>query len=568
MAMELTANALKVLEQRYLRKDAQGRVIETPEQMFERVAQAVASAEGRKARTWSQRYRELLLSLRFLPNSPTLMNAGRDQGQLSACFVLPLRDSLDSVFDTLKQAALIHQSGGGTGFDFSELRPAGAPVKSTHGVASGPVSFIRIFDTATETIKQGGTRRGANMAILRVDHPDIESFIEAKRDLRSITNFNVSVGVTDAFMAAVDRSAEFALIDPQDRREVRKVAARTLFRRIAESAWECGDPGLVFLDRINRFNPTPEQGPMASTNPCGEQPLLAFESCNLGSLNLAAYVRDGKWDWAQFLSDIPVAVRFLDAVIDVNHYPVSACAKVTRRNRKIGLGVMGFADALLLLGIRYESPEAVLFGEQVMSVLDRAAKASSAALAKEKGAFAAGRHSIWKRLGYPALRNATVSTVAPTGTISMIAGVSSGIEPIFAGVFQRNVLGGAKLQEIHPAVRKLLSGGAGSGSLGEEDLSRLLGPAWQPAYQVSVEGHLQIQAAFQRHSDSAVSKTINLPQSATVDQVEQAYLRAYGLGCKGITVYRDQSRPSQVLEAKDSSTVAAANGQVCENCDL
>ncbi len=568
MAMELTANALKVLEQRYLRKDAQGRVIETPEQMFERVAQAVASAEGRKARTWSQRYRELLLSLRFLPNSPTLMNAGRDQGQLSACFVLPLRDSLDSVFDTLKQAALIHQSGGGTGFDFSELRPAGAPVKSTHGVASGPVSFIRIFDTATEIIKQGGTRRGANMAILRVDHPDIESFIEAKRDLRSITNFNVSVGVTDAFMAAVDRSAEFALIDPQDRREVRKVAARTLFRKIAESAWECGDPGLVFLDRINRFNPTPEQGPMASTNPCGEQPLLAFESCNLGSLNLAAYVRDGKWDWAQFLSDIPVAVRFLDAVIDVNHYPVSACAKVTRRNRKIGLGVMGFADALLLLGIRYESPEAVLFGEQVMSVLDRAAKASSAALAKEKGAFAAGRHSIWKRLGYPALRNATVSTVAPTGTISMIAGVSSGIEPIFAGVFQRNVLGGAKLQEIHPAVRKLLSGGAGSGSLGEEDLSRLLGPAWQPAYQVSVEGHLQIQAAFQRHSDSAVSKTINLPQSATVDQVEQAYLRAYGLGCKGITVYRDQSRPSQVLEAKDSSTVAAANGQVCENCDL
>ncbi len=568
MAMELTANALKVLEQRYLRKDAQGRVIETPEQMFERVAQAVASAEGRKARTWSQRYRELLLSLRFLPNSPTLMNAGRDQGQLSACFVLPLRDSLDSVFDTLKQAALIHQSGGGTGFDFSELRPAGAPVKSTHGVASGPVSFIRIFDTATETIKQGGTRRGANMAILRVDHPDIESFIEAKRDLRSITNFNVSVGVTDAFMAAVDRSAEFALIDPQDRREVRKVAARTLFRKIAESAWECGDPGLVFLDRINRFNPTPEQGPMASTNPCGEQPLLAFESCNLGSLNLAAYVRDGKWDWAQFLSDIPVAVRFLDAVIDVNHYPVSACAKVTRRNRKIGLGVMGFADALLLLGIRYESPEAVLFGEQVMSVLDRAAKASSAALAKEKGAFAAGRHSIWKRLGYPALRNATVSTVAPTGTISMIAGVSSGIEPIFAGVFQRNVLGGAKLQEIHPAVRKLLSGGAGSGSLGEEDLSRLLGPAWQPAYQVSVEGHLQIQAAFQRHSDSAVSKTINLPQSATVDQVEQAYLRAYGLGCKGITVYRDQSRPSQVLEAKDSSTVAAANGQVCENCDF
>ncbi len=568
MAMELTANALKVLEQRYLRKDAQGRVIETPEQMFERVAQAVASAEGRKARTWSQRYRELLLSLRFLPNSPTLMNAGRDQGQLSACFVLPLRDSLDSVFDTLKQAALIHQSGGGTGFDFSELRPAGAPVKSTHGVASGPVSFIRIFDTATEIIKQGGTRRGANMAILRVDHPDIESFIEAKRDLRSITNFNVSVGVTDAFMAAVDRSAEFALIDPQDRREVRKVAARTLFRKIAESAWECGDPGLVFLDRINRFNPTPEQGPMASTNPCGEQPLLAFESCNLGSLNLAAYVRDGKWDWAQFLSDIPVAVRFLDAVIDVNHYPVSACAKVTRRNRKIGLGVMGFADALLLLGIRYESPEAVLFGEQVMSVLDRAAKASSAALAKEKGAFAAGRHSIWKRLGYPALRNATVSTVAPTGTISMIAGVSSGIEPIFAGVFQRNVLGGAKLQEIHPAVRKLLSGGAGSGSLGEEDLSRLLGPAWQPAYQVSVEGHLQIQAAFQRHSDSAVSKTINLPQSATVDQVEQAYLRAYGLGCKGITVYRDQSRPSQVLEAKDSSTVAAANGQVCENCDF
>lgn len=568
MAMELTANALKVLELRYLRKDAQGHVIETPEQMFERVAHAVALAEGRKARTWSKRYFELMTSLRFLPNSPTLMNAGRDQAQLSACFVLPLRDSLESVFDTLKQAALIHQSGGGTGFDFSELRPAGAPVKSTHGVASGPVSFIRIFDTATETIKQGGTRRGANMAILRVDHPDIEGFIDAKRDLRSITNFNVSVGVTDAFMAAVERGTPFSLMDPQEGHEAGKVDARTLFRKIAQSAWECGDPGLVFLDRINRFNPTPDQGPMASTNPCGEQPLLAFESCNLGSLNLAAYVQNGVWDWTQFLADIPVAVRFLDAVIDVNHYPVAACAKVTRKNRKIGLGVMGFADALLLLGIRYDSRDAVLFGERVMSVLDRAAKAASSTLAKEKGAFPAARGAIWKRLGYPALRNATVSTVAPTGTISMIAGVSSGIEPIFAGVFQRNVLGGAKLQEVHPAVRKLLSKRESEGALSEADLSRLLGPAWQPAYQVSVEGHLQIQAAFQRHSDSAVSKTINLHQSASVDQVEQAYRRAYLLGCKGITVYRDQSRPSQVLEVKDSGSVATANGQACENCDL
>lgn len=558
---KLTPNAKVVLEKRYLLKDDAGRVIETPGELFARVAKAVASQEGRSNEgrsksEWFERFYELMASLRFLPNSPTLMNAGKSKGQLSACFVLPIEDSLDSIFETLKSAAKIHQSGGGTGFSFSRIRAKGSLVHSSHGVASGPVSFLRIFDVATETIKQGGVRRGANMGILRVDHPDILEFIEAKRDQKSILNFNLSVGITDEFMECVRLKKEFVLRDTKGI-AVSTVDAGQLFDRMVQCAWESGDPGLVFLDRINRFNPTPKVGQIESTNPCGEQTLLPYESCNLGSLNLGAYYRDSEFQWSQFKEDIHTAVRFLDNVIDLNDYPVEDCKKVTLRNRKIGLGVMGFADLLLMAGIPYASEEALELGEQVMSFLDREAKQASQMLAKERGAFPNWKGSLWHQLGYPPFRNATVSTVAPTGTISMIAGASSGIEPLFSGVFYRNVLSGERLVEIHPVVEAALkkrgkmgaSGASVEGhSITDDDLSRELGPAWSPSKVVPVEKHVQMQAAFQRHSDSAVSKTINLPASATVQDVKEAYLLAYELGCKGITVYRDQSRSVQVLE--------------------
>jgi ribonucleoside-diphosphate reductase alpha chain len=495
----------------------------------------------------------MMVQRRFLPNSPTLMNAGRKGGQLSACFVLPVGDSLESIFDTLKYAAKIHQSGGGTGFSFSQIRAQGSRVGSHQGVASGPVSFIRVFDIATETIKQGGTRRGANMAVLRVDHPDILEFIESKRNHYSLSNFNISVGITREFMRAVRSDGEFELRDPRTQKSVKKLKAKDLFNQIIDSAWECGDPGVVFLDRINLFNPTPHVGLMESTNPCGEQPLLPFESCNLGSLNLGAYFLDGQFNWDLFRQDIWTAVRFLDNVIEINSYPIAECKKITLRNRKIGLGVMGFADLLLLEGLPYGSQEAVSRGELIMSVLDREAKRASFALAKKRGVFPNWKGSLWQRLGYAPLRNATVSTVAPTGTISMIAGASSGIEPIFSAIYTRNVLDGARLTEIHPAVQKLLisrnfKSALSSMEITEEQISRELGAAWSPSKDVSVYFHVQMQAAFQRHSDSAVSKTINLPKEATREEVAQAYFLADQLGCKGITVYRDQSKPTQVLE--------------------
>ncbi len=551
--IELSFNAKTVLESRYLLRDPGGKIFETPEAMFDRVAQAVAEAEERSKGAWKKRFFELMASRRFLPNSPTLMNAGKKQGQLSACYVLPVEDSLDGIFDSLKHAAKIHQSGGGTGFSFSRLRPNGSVVRSTHGVASGPVSFIRIYDQATETIKQGGTRRGANMAILRVDHPDIEEFIDSKRDQKSILNFNISVGVTDEFMKAVETGGSLALRRPDTGDVVKTVDARTLLDRMVQSAWECGDPGLVFLDRINAFNPTPKIGEMESTNPCGEQPLLPYESCNLGSLNLGQYFKAGGLDWAALGQDIELAVRFLDNVIEINRFPIPECRAITLRNRKIGLGVMGFADLLLLLGVPYDSKEGVRWGEQVMSFVDREAKRASIKLAKARGAFPNFKGSLWDRLGYPKLRNATVSTVAPTGTISIIAGASSGIEPIFSGVFYRNVLSGARLREVHPAVeRAMREKGLNPELANEQAVASALGSAWSPAHQVPVEAHVRMQAAFQRHSDSSVSKTINLPFEAKPQDVRNAYLGAYLSGCKGITVYRDRSRGGQVLETAES----------------
>ncbi len=556
--MELTQNAKTVLEHRYLRKTGAGQVCEAPREMFDRVANAVAAAEKTKQKQRAARFFEIMASRRFMPNSPTLMNAGKRYGQLSACFVLPIDDSLDGIFESLKIAAKIHQSGGGTGFSFSRLRGKGSLVGSTLGVASGPVSFIRIYDVSTETIKQGGARRGANMAILRVDHPDIFEFVDSKRDMKSILNFNISVGVTDRFMQAVDHDMDFELIDPRTRDVVSQVRARDLFKKITQAAWECGDPGLVFMDRVNAFNPTPKLGDMESTNPCGEQPLLPYESCNLGSLNLGLYVQSGSFDWKAFQEDVWTAVRFLDDVIDVNKFPVEQCARVTRANRKIGLGVMGFADALLKMDLVYDSPEALAFGEKVMSFLDRQAKRASADLAKAKGAFKNWKGSLWDRLGYPPLRNATVSTVAPTGTISIIAGASSGIEPVFSGVYFRNVLDGERLQEVHPAVREAFQKrGESLEGVTEEKIARVLGKIWRPAQVISVEDHVKMQAVFQRHSDSAVSKTINLPEKATPEDIGRAYKLAYWQGCKGITIYRDRSRPTQVLE----------QAPFCEDCD-
>lgn len=561
MAGHLTANAIEVLQSRYLLKDADGRVCETPEELFERVAYAIAAGEGSKRNHWASEFFEMMNELRFLPNSPTLMNAGKKNGQLSACFVLPVEDDLIKIFDSLKYAALIHQSGGGTGFSFSRLRQKGASVKSSHGTASGPVSFMRIFDQATETIKQGGTRRGANMGILRVDHPDIFEFIECKRDLKAITNFNISVAITDVFMLALQAGADFSLKDPRAGATVRTVRAREIWDRLIEGAWSVGDPGVVFLDRINRFNPTPQTGEMESTNPCGEQPLLPFESCNLGSLRLSAYIVGGGsgWNWGLLERDVRTAVRFLDNVIDQNHYPVEQSRKITLKNRKIGLGVMGWADALLEMGIPYDSEDARVQGERVMSFIDRSAKAASRELAKKRGPFANYRSSMWKKLGYPPQRNATVSTVAPTGTISMIAGCSSGIEPIFSSVFARNVLNGRKLIDVHPTLERLVRANGGDGiiarngaPLSDREIVKALGVrgrAWVRTSGVSVQAHVGMQAVFQRHSDSAVSKTINLPLSATQADVEQAYLMAYKSGCKGITVFRDQSRGGeQVLE--------------------
>jgi ribonucleoside-diphosphate reductase alpha chain len=560
----LTANALIVLKSRYLLKDERGELAETPQELFQRVAKVIASEEAKNKAQWEEKFFEMMVNLRFIPNSPTLMNAGKKNGQLAACFVLPIEDSLNSIFDTLKYAAKIHQSGGGTGFAFSQLRPEGSPVKTSQGVASGPVSFMRIYDVATETVKQGGTRRGANMAILRVDHPDILKFIECKLDNRSFTNFNISVGITGEFMLATREDRDFWLVD-QNGKKFKQVKAKEIFDRIVRSAWQSGDPGLVFLDRMNLFNPTPRAGEFESTNPCAEQPLLPFESCNLGSLNLGTYYLNGNFDWEFFRRDIEIATRFLDNVIDLNSYPIPQCEKITLRNRKIGLGVMGFADLLLMAGLRYSSSGALLLGEHIMSFLDREAKRVSVQLAKSRGAFPNWKGSLWQKLGYSPMRNATVSTVAPTGTISIIAGASSGIEPLFGGVFTRNVLSGQKLKEIHPAVEKLFATrNIEADSLTDELIAQELGEVWSPTRLVPVETHVRMQAAFQRHSDSAVSKTINLPESATLADVAQAYLLAFDLGCKGITVYRDKSKPAQVLDhPADAKSFRAEDCPTC-----
>lgn len=563
-----TANAKTVLERRYLAKDENGNIVETIEELFHRVASTIAKADAaygsgeEDIAKLEERFYNMMTEREFMPNSPTLMNAGRPLGQLSACFVLPIEDSMADIFDTVKYAALVHQSGGGTGFSFSRLRQEGSIVHSTGGVASGPVSFMKVFNAATEAVKQGGTRRGANMGMLRVDHPDILKFIDCKENNNEINNFNISVAITDKFMKAVEDGAEYELIAPNSKEAVGTLDARTVFDKIVDAAWRNGEPGVVFIDEMNRYNPTPALGKIESTNPCGEQPLLPYEACNLGSINLGLCVAEDDGiptiDYERIARIVRDSVHFLDNVIDVNHYPLPVIDKNTRLTRKIGLGVMGFADMLLKLGVPYNSVEAEKAAEEVMSLIQSEGRTASAELAEKRGVFPAWRDSVFGEEGF-AVRNATVTTIAPTGTISIIADASGGCEPMFAYAFTKNVMDGDKLLVCNDLlVEKLKEAGVYSDALmhriAEEgtlahipEIPEEIRRVFVCAHDITPEWHIRIQAAFQRYTDNAVSKTINFPNSATREEVKEAYLLAYRLGCKGTTVYRDGSRDSQVL---------------------
>lgn len=564
--VELTEQALMILEKRYLKKDENGKVIETPEEMFERVAETIAKVDLKydsKADIQEIKdvFFEMMASLEFLPNSPTLMNAGRPLGQLSACFVIPIEDSLISIFDGLKYAAIIHQSGGGTGFSFSKLRPKGDIVRTTGGIASGPVSFMKVYDSATDTIKQGGVRRGANMGILRVDHPDIFEFVTCKDEEGVLSNFNISVAVTDKFMEAVLKDEDFELVNPRNKEIVRRIKAKELFDLIVTQAWKNGEPGIIFIDEINRKNPTPEIGEIESTNPCGEQPLLPFESCNLGSINLGKMVRKVgdryEIDWEKLKFTVHKAVHFLDNVIDANYYPLKQIEDMTKANRKIGLGVMGFYDLLILLGVPYNTEEARELAENVMSFIQKEAREASSKLAEDRGVFPNWDRSIFKNLGLK-LRNATLTTIAPTGSISIIANCSSGIEPIFALAYKRKISLG-EWNEVYPLFKKVLEE---ENIYSEELIEKVIKEGtiqnideipekikrlFVTALDISPEDHVLMQAAFQKYVDNAVSKTVNLKESATKEDIEKIYLMAYELKLKGITVYRDKSRTTQVL---------------------
>lgn len=568
----LSENALIVLKKRYLKKDEGGRVIEIPFDMFKRVANNIASADILYDQRADVKKREeeflgLMVSLKFLPNSPTLMNAGRELQQLAACFVLPIEDSLSSIFDTVKHTAIIHQSGGGTGFSFGRLRPVNDRVLSTSGIASGPVSFMKVFNMATEVIKQGGTRRGANMGILRVDHPDILDFITVKQDPKELTNFNISVGVTDAFMKAVEANKAYYLINPRDKKKIRRLSAAKVFDLIVESAWRSGEPGILFLDRINKDNPTPELGEIEATNPCGEQPLLPYEACNLGSINLAKMVvkrdRGAEVDFKRLEEAIKIGVRFLDNIIDVNKYPLPQIERITKGNRKIGLGVMGFADMLIKLDIPYDSDEAVDQAERLMRFVRKIADETSSDIAKERGPYPNFYRVKDRKKGGPILRNATRTTIAPTGTLSIIANCSSGIEPIYGVSYVRTVMDDLKLLEVNPIFiemakeksfysKELIDSLANRESIQEiDEIPLSVRRLFVTAHDISPEFHVKMQAAFQRHVDNAVSKTVNFPNNATIKDVRRVFLLAYKEGCKGITIYRGGTRKNQVLACQN-----------------
>ena len=573
---EFTENSKVVMDRRYLSKDRQGRVLEDPEGMFRRVAHNLSQADLNYGATEEQRqateeeFYQLMRCLEALPNSPTLMNAGRELQQLSACFVLPVEDSLDFIFDKVKQTALIHKSGGGTGFSFSRLRPAGDVVGSTGGIASGPVSFIRAFDTATDVVKQGGTRRGANMGILNVNHPDIRAFIKSKEDGVYLNNFNISVGVTREFMEKAKAGLDFDLLSPRTGEVVGRENAREIFDLMAEMAWTTGDPGLVFLDVINRDNPNPQLGFIESTNPCGEQPLLPYESCNLASVNLTRMVKyspstsEVSIDWDRLAGAVRTTVHLLDNVIDMNRYPIPEIEDMSKRTRRIGLGVMGFSDLLIQLGIPYDSEEALEVAEQVMGRIQQETNDASADLASRRGTFPAWEGSAYNQanaggvLGSGPMRNSAPTTIAPTGTISIIAGASSGVEPLFALSYVRNVMDNTRLVEGYPYFQavarhegfysaELMEQLAERGTLETIDVPQWVKDVFRTSHDISPEWHVRMQAAFQKHTDNSVSKTINFPKDATVDEVRRAYMLAYDLGCKGITVYRDGSKDGQVL---------------------
>ncbi len=575
----LSENALRVLEKRYLKKDNQGKVIETPEQMFRRVAKHIASAEltydpNADVSFWEEKFYQLMANLEFLPNSPTLMNAGRELGQLSACFVIPVGDSMESIFDAVKYTALIHKSGGGTGFSFSHLRPEKDRVGSTGGVASGPVSFMRTFDTATDVIKQGGMRRGANMAILNVEHPDILKFIAAKQDPKTLTNFNLSVAISTEFMKAVEEGTDYNLINPRTNEVVDKISAKEVFNKIVDMAWRIGDPGLVFMDHINRDNPTPKLGKIESTNPCGEQPLLPFESCNLGSINLLRMItyKNGQpeVDYVKLADTAELAVRFLDNVIEVNKFPLPQIAKRGKATRKIGLGVMGFADMLIMLGIAYNSEDALELAQNIMRFISEKATNESVKLGEERGVFPAFKDSIYDMPNGPRVRNASRTTIAPTGTLSIIAGCSSGIEPLFALSYVRHILDNEQLIEVNPHFEEAAKGegfysaelmkqlAEGTKLRDVDGIPERIKRLFVTAYDVAPEWHVKMQSAFQKSTDSAVSKTVNLPFQATREDIAKVYMLAYKEGLKGITIYRDRSRESQVLTVgKTEKTIEA-----------
>lgn len=563
--MELSENAMNVLKRRYLLKDEHGKIIETPEQMFRRVARYVASADELYGDITGseQEFYSAMSNLEFLPNSPTLMNAGTRLKQLAACFVLPVGDSLDEIFETLKSAAIIHQSGGGTGFSFTRLRPRGDIVGSTGGIASGPVSFMKVFDAATQAIKQGGRRRGANMGILKVDHPDIVEFITAKCKTGMLTNFNLSVGVTDRFMRAVEAGERYELINPRTGLTTEKKDAIQIFECIAESAWACGEPGILFLDRINRDNPTPEIGVIEATNPCGEQPLLPYEACNLGSINLDKMVSGMRIDYDKLGDTVDVAVRFLDNVIDMEQFPLDQITRMVRGNRKIGLGVMGFADMLIRLGIPYNSVDAVRTAEEIMDFISSRATRTSEEIAQRRGVFENFEKSIFNSPGKPRVRNATRVTIAPTGTIGIIAGCSSGIEPLYAVSYIRTIMEDEHLMVTNPYFEQIAKKGsffsyelarriAAAGSVqGMDEVPVEVQRLFVTAHDIGYEWHIRLQAAFQKYADNAVSKTVNFREEATKDDVARAFRLACTLGCKGITMYRNRSRNAQVLTTMD-----------------
>lgn len=592
----LTRNALKVLEKRYLKRDKNGNCIETPQDMFRRVADTIASGDlefgktSKDVQNLSDRFYNAITHRYFMPNSPTLMNAGRDLGQLAACFVLPIDDSLESIFETIKNTALIHQSGGGTGFSFSRLRPKNSVVRSTMGVSSGPVSFMEVFNAATEAVKQGGTRRGANMGILRVDHPDIIEFINCKSDNNKLNNFNISVAITDKFMEAYLNGKDYDLINPQNNEAVGRMDAGAVFDLIIDSAWKNGEPGIVFIDKMNKDNPTPQIGKIESTNPCGEVPLLPYEACNLGSINLGLMVKeqDGEFvvDWDLLENTVRTAMRFLDNVIVVNNYPLPQISEMVQNNRKIGLGVMGWADMLMQMGIAYNSEEGTSLATDVMSFIDYISKTESVELAKERGCFNNFKGSVYEDSNYFSkkftgktshkvnnkmwaqldkdvqkygLRNATTTCIAPTGTISMIAGASGGIEPLFGLVFSRLIMDGTELLEVNPVFEKymkthglytedLMNKIAKCGSVAHiEELPDEVKRIFVTAHDISPYWHVKMQAAFQQFTDNAVSKTVNFIESATREDIKKTYILAYKNNLKGITVYRNNSRQFQPM---------------------